>query len=138
MGVVSSLIVYSLTQVKSSVVQAIAAHSPNLETITVAGLQDISDDVVLSIAFNCHNLLQISLRNCGVADAGVCALSLNCPKLRVLALSGVHCLTDKCVMMLADHCHLLEELYLSGCSHITKQAITYLKVYAVICTRATQ
>lgn len=116
-------------QLPSSVVETIATHCPNLETITLAGLKDITDSIAVSIALNCPNVQQISFRNCQLSDEGVCEIAVHCPKLIMLALAGIHNLTDKCIVALAENCPYITELYISGCAKISRQAVTYLKVF---------
>ena len=111
-----------------SVVETIVTRCPNLETITMAGLKDITDDIAVAIAHHCPNIQQISFRNCNLTDAGVCEIAIHCPQLQMIALAGIHILTDKCVLVLAENCPYISEVYLSGCAKITKQATTYLKV----------
>ena len=94
----------------------------------MAGLGDITDTIALSIAQHCPAIQQISFRNCNVTDVGVCEIAVHCSQLTMLAVAGVHSLTDKCIIALAENCPYIEELYLSGCVKITKQAVTYLKV----------
>lgn len=62
-----------------------------------------------------------------VTDTGVCALA-NCSKLTCAVLSGIHQLTDRSVLALANGCPFLDEIYLSGCSLVTRSAIKYLVV----------
>ena len=94
----------------------------------MAGLKDITDTVALTIAHSCPEIQHISFRNCDVTDMGICEVAVHCSQLSLLAVAGVHSLTDKSIMALAESCPYLEELYISGCDKITKQAVTYLKV----------
>lgn len=103
----------------------------------MAGLKDITDTVALAIAQCCPEMQHISFRNCDVTDTGICEIAIHCTHLSLLAVAGVHCLTDKCIIALAEHCPYLEELYISGCDKITKQAVTYLKAREVVCVICT-
>ena len=93
-----------------------------------AACKEVDDTVVLSIAKNCPNLKRLSLRGCKVTDPSVCEVAIHCHKLLLLALAGLHKLTDKCVIALAGNCPYLEELYISGCGMITPAATRYLQV----------
>ena len=104
------------------------SNCPSLEVVTMAGLKGITDTVALTLAHSCPDIQHVSFRNCDVTDVGICEMASGCPLLTLLAVAGVHCLTDKSIMALAEHCSHLEELYISGCDKITKQAVTYLKV----------
>ena len=117
-----------LSQLPAKVVETIVTNCPNLEVITLAGLKDITDDVAFGIAHHCTSIQSMSFRNCELTDAGVCEIAVHCSKLQMIALAGIHGLTDKCIIALAENCAYIEELYLSGCAKITKQAVTYLKV----------
>ena len=117
------------TQIQSDVVEALVSNCPSLEVVTTAGLKGITDTVALTLARRCPEIQHVSFRNCDVTDLGICEMAAGCRQLSLLAVAGVHCLTDKSIMALAEHCPHLEELYISGCDKITKQAVTYLKVY---------
>ena len=104
------------------------SNCPSLEVVTMAGLKGITDIVALTLAHSCPDIQHVSFRNCDVTDVGICEMASGCPLLTLLAVAGIHCLTDKSIMALAEHCPHLEELYISGCDKITKQAVTYLKV----------
>ena len=106
----------------------ITTNCPNLEILLLAGVKQITDDIVMSLAHNCPNLIKCSLRNCDLTDASICELSVHCNKLKMLAVAGIHDLTDKCVISLADNCPYIKELYLSGCAKITPASLMYLKV----------
>ena len=51
----------------------------------------------------------------------------------MLALAGIHQLTDQSIHALANNCPYLDEIHLSGCALITKQALTFLSVRAMKC-----
>lgn len=109
----------------------------------MAGLKEINDNIAKAIANCCPSIQQISFRNCELTDEGVCEIAIHCSKLTMIALAGIHNLTDKCVKALAENCPYLRELYLSGCAKITRQAVTYLKVinyamaYMLVCVDVT-
>ena len=62
-----------------------------------------------------------------VTDEGVCELARHCD-LRFIVLSGILNLTDKYIFFIANHCPLLEEIYLNGCSRISVTTVSYLTV----------
>lgn len=94
----------------------------------LAACKEVDDTVVLSIAKNCPRLKRLSLRGCRVTDPSVCEIAIHCHNLLLLALAGLHKLTDKCVIALVGNCPYLEELYISGCGMITPAATRYLQV----------
>lgn len=109
-------------------VEQIVGHCPNLETITLAGVKGITDTIPETISLHCKKLKRVSFRNCDLTDEGVCKVAVHCSQLVMIALAGIHGLTDKSIVALAENCPDLRELYISGCAKITKQAVTYLKV----------
>ena len=115
-------------QLSSVIVEAIAIGCPNLTRLQLAGLQNITDDIALAIAHHCPAMSHVSFRSCHLTDVGVCELAIRCNKLVIVGLAGNHSLTDKSIICLAENCHYIEEVYLSGCARITKAAIAYLQV----------
>ena len=112
-------------------IEAIVMNCHNLDTLMLAACKEVDDTVVLCIAKNCPKLKRLSLRGCRVTDPSVCEIAIHCHDLLLLALAGLHRLTDKCVIALAGNCPYLEELYISGCAMITTAATRYLQVIIV-------
>lgn len=106
----------------------IATHCLNIETLLLAGLRGINDEIAYLLADNCPHLSHCSLRNCSLTDDGVCQLVISCKKLVMIALAGIHDLTDQSIIALANNCPHLDEIHLSGCAKITKQALAFLSV----------
>lgn len=113
-------------------VEQIVTHCPQLETLTLAGVRGITDAIPEAISRHCTNIKSLSFRNCDLTDVGVCSVAVSCSQLVTIALAGIHCLTDKSIVTLAENCPGLRELYISGCAKITKQAVTYLKVVVLV------
>ncbi|KAK3776751.1 hypothetical protein RRG08_040317 [Elysia crispata] len=100
---------------------------PNLETLDLSGLSEVTDAMVMSLADHAPKLSQVNLKSCKlVTDAAVCYLCSKCP-LKSLCLSGLHTLTDKSVFCLASSCPQMEEIYLNGCACISPVAVQYLR-----------
>lgn len=112
----------------SALVEEIVTRCSNLDTITMAGVKGITDAIPEAISTHCRNIKRVSFRNCNLTDTGVCKVAVQCSELVMIALAGIHDLTDKSILALAENCPNLRELYISGCAKITKQAVTYLKV----------
>ena len=108
--------------------ELIVSNCCSIETLLLAGLRGITDDIITTLAHSCPRLAYCSLRNCSLTNVGVCELAMYCNNLEMLALAGIHELTDKCIIALADNCPHLRELYISGCAKITKASVAYLKV----------
>lgn len=109
-------------------IESIANNCTNLTCLMLAGIKRITDDIAIAIAHHCHALSHLSFRSCQISDIGIIEVTLWCNKLSMIALSGNHELTDKSIISLADNCPYIEEVYVSGCSMITKAAIMYLQV----------
>jgi hypothetical protein len=114
------------------IVKLIATNCHNIETLLLAGIKDVNDDVLFLLAKNCTQLTHCSFRNCQLTDISVCHLVRACQKLVMLALAGIHDLTDHCIIALANHCPHMRELLVSGCAKITKQALAYLSVWIIV------
>lgn len=99
-----------------------------METLLIAGLKGITDDIAFLLAHNCSHLTYCSLRNCQLTDMGVSELAIHCKNLIMIALAGIHELTDHSIVALANNCPYMEEIHLSGCARITKQALAFLSV----------
>ncbi|XP_071947951.1 uncharacterized protein [Antedon mediterranea] len=113
------------------VLVAIVTSCPNLEGLYMAGLKVLDDAMLHTIANNCHKLKEISLKSCiantnQVSDSGLTELARCCP-LKEVVLSGVHSLTNKSVLALANNCPDLKCLYISGCSKVSSAAVRYLQ-----------
>ncbi|CAG2229123.1 F-box/LRR-repeat protein 2-like [Mytilus edulis] len=103
-----------------------ADHCYNLEMLDVAGQRCITDELLGTLARNCPKLHRIGMKGCAqVTDEGVCELARKCD-LHIIVLSGILNLTDKSIFCIANHCHMLEEIYLNGCSRISGTTVSYL------------
>ncbi|XP_052099958.1 F-box/LRR-repeat protein fbxl-1-like isoform X1 [Mytilus californianus] len=103
-----------------------ADHCYNLEMLDVAGQRCITDELLRTLARNCPKLHRIGMKGCAqVTDEGVCELARKCD-LHIIVLSGILNLTDKSIFCIANHCHMLEEIYLNGCSRISGTTVSYL------------
>ena len=65
----------------------------------------------------------------------MCELAERLP-LQVLSLSGIPHLTDRGILALANSQPQLHELYISGCTKISQQAVNYITVRAIVSVRA--
>ncbi|XP_055876177.1 F-box/LRR-repeat protein 2-like [Biomphalaria glabrata] len=100
---------------------------PNLKILDVSGLNEVTDQMIITLADHSPKLTQLHLKGCKqVTDAAICYLSGCCP-LTSMCLSGLHALTDKSIFCLASSCPQLEEIYLNGCANISPVAVQYLK-----------
>lgn len=110
-----------------SMLDLMISSCPNLETLDLSGLSDVTDAMVMSLADHAPKLTQVSLKSCKlITDAAVCYLCSKC-SLKSLCLSGLHTLTDKSIFCLASSCPQMEEIYLNGCACISPVAVQYLR-----------
>ncbi|GFO23898.1 F-box/lrr-repeat protein 20, partial [Plakobranchus ocellatus] len=105
----------------------IMSSCPNLETLDLSGLSDVTDTMVMDLADHAPRLSQVNLKSCKlVTDTAICYLCGICP-LKSLCLSGLHSLTDKSIFCIASSCPQLEEIYLNGCACVSPVAVQYLR-----------
>ncbi|XP_022080902.1 F-box/LRR-repeat protein 13-like [Acanthaster planci] len=128
----TSLKLNGLKEISHSILVGIATTCPNLETIYLGGLKCVDDALLSDIASSCPKLRDISIKSSTgvhshqVTDAGLLDLIQYCP-LQHVVISGIHKITDRCVLALANSCPDLKSLYASGCTMITAAGIRYLK-----------
>lgn len=104
----------------------ISTQCSALEDLQLSGVQAVNDEFLITVAKCCLSLKDLSIKACrDVNDAGICALAQYCP-LECIVLSGVSNITDKSVYALANGCPYLKEIYVSGCSKVTRPAVRYL------------
>ncbi|XP_066277811.1 F-box/LRR-repeat protein 20-like [Branchiostoma lanceolatum] len=124
---ITCLIFTACVSMSMEVLQVIASNCVNLERFHVAGLADVKDDLLLTLASNCSKLKNVTFKSCNqLTDASVCELSRCCP-LREVVLSGVRSLTDRSILSLANSCQHLDCVYVSGCTQVTSAALRYLQ-----------
>ncbi|KAI8492789.1 hypothetical protein Bbelb_293860 [Branchiostoma belcheri] len=124
---ITCLIFTACVSMSMEVLQVIASKCVNLERFHVAGLADVRDDLLLTLASNCHKLSNVTFKSCNqLTDTSVCELSRCCP-LREVVLSGVRSLTDRSILSLANSCQHLDCVYVSGCTQVTTAALRYLQ-----------
>ncbi|XP_064631251.1 F-box/LRR-repeat protein fbxl-1-like isoform X2 [Lineus longissimus] len=117
----------SVSKFNEDLLYTVISKCHNLEMLDIAGHLFVTDDIVLSIAENCPKLRELYIKGCKmVTDTAICEIACRCP-LTILSISGLHNLTDKSIFALANSCHYLEELYLSGCALISRVALRYLQ-----------
>ncbi|XP_074641683.1 uncharacterized protein LOC141899336 [Tubulanus polymorphus] len=116
----------SCRQFSIDVLFTIAQNCHNIEKLSISGLTDVTEELILMIAENCPKLIDIGLKGCKqVTDKAICLLARNCP-IQKIVISGIHSLTDKCIFALANSCHYLDSIYVSGCSLVSPVALRYL------------
>lgn len=110
------------------VLDTIFRNCLNLEKLYLRGVIAVDDTSVLSIANNLQKLKYISFRGCSKIrqEDSIIALVLSCPHLKLLGLSGQNFLSDRCIHVIAENLHDLEELYMEGCYGVTRAALNYL------------
>ncbi|XP_038046356.1 F-box/LRR-repeat protein 20-like [Patiria miniata] len=128
----TSLKLNGVKEISHSILIGIATSCPNLETVYLAGLKCVDDALLFDLATNCPKLSNISIKSSTgkdshqVTDAGLLDL-VRCCTLQHVVISGIHKITDRCVLALANSCPDLKSLYASGCTMITFAGIRYLK-----------
>lgn len=106
----------------------VACNCLNLKSIDLSGLNELVDDnLIETLASNATQLSLLDLKACTrITDKSIINIAIKCPII-CLVLSGISNLTDKIIFVIANNlCQYLEEIYLSGCSKISRVAINYL------------
>ena len=125
---------------------------PKLESISLDGLVDVGDDMLIEGAMsNLKSLKSISMAQCkGISDKGLSALwaqhpnlervildecdvssvslmtlAEDCPNLSFLSLKRCEKVTDSAIMFMAEHCSL-QKLYLTGVSQLSGASLECL------------
>lgn len=116
----------SCPKLDPEVLYQVSTNCSALEDLALSGVQAVNDEFLIAIANLCPSLRELGIKACRqVTDVGVCALAQHCP-LECIVLSGVHSLTNRSIYALANGCPYLREIYLSGCFHVSTDAIRYL------------
>lgn len=114
--------------IQHSILTLISEKCRNLYKLDLSKIKAVDDTILFNLSNNCNKELQsIGLGACReVTDAGVMSLAVACHLTKV-NLAGIANITNKSVIHLARCCPTLTEFYISGCSKITKDAVTYLR-----------
>jgi hypothetical protein len=83
---------------------------------------DLTDEVVQSVAAHCPLLEHLDLGCSQVSDAVIRTVAESCPLLQWLNLEDTN-ITDATVVSLCKHCPFLKRLYLDECRHLTDAAV---------------
>lgn len=91
---------------------------PEVTTLDLSGLSDITDDGLLAFLCGSRKLTSVKVSGCGkVTDRAVCAIAHQCGQsLRTLVLDGCKNVSDKGLKAISSHCIFLEDLDVSECT----------------------
>jgi hypothetical protein len=124
-------------QFSTSVLVAACPSLTRLRLLDLDYVTTVDDDVLAAIGRHCPSLLRLQLVGCNlVTDAGVGEFGLlnQCSRLKRINLRGAHKITDAGVRSISMRCPQLEELCLSGISSLT--AIAIAQVGSAYCCRS--
>ena len=102
---------------------AIAQHLPKLELLRMSTAPLISDVGVVALAQNCAALKTLDLGDTTITDAALSALANDCHKLQNLYVSGCSKISDTGVIALAQKSSALKTLDL-GSTHVTDAGVS--------------
>ncbi len=90
--------------------------------------QLVTNELVKAIALSAPKLTYFDIKSCTkVTDDSVCLLATKCTSINYLVLSGINSLTDKVIFCIANQLQFnLKEIYLCGCSKISRTSLRYL------------
>ncbi|XP_031498629.1 uncharacterized protein LOC116263153 [Nymphaea colorata] len=99
----------------------------NLEVLSVAGIQSVSDAFISSlVSVHGPKMKGLVLADCGnLTDSSIKAVAAQCSGLSTLSLNNLHILTDAAIRCLADGCRSIEVLTVNRCS-FSDEAISVL------------
>lgn len=104
---------------------------PNLHSIVLSGIPDISDRTIVELASNAVNLQGINLTGCSqVTDVGVLELTAKSLPMEWIQLNGVVGITDPSVCAIAKSCSRLVELELCDLPLLTAVSVRDLWSYS--------
>jgi len=112
--------------VTDDIVITIAENYKGLTTIYLSLCKSITDAAIVALAENCEGLTLIWLRCCNITDAAIITLAENCAGLKWIRLEGCIELTDAAIIALAERCVELTMIKLRWCENITDAAVIAL------------
>ncbi|RXW16103.1 hypothetical protein EST38_g9739 [Candolleomyces aberdarensis] len=112
------------TCLASVVLEDILNSWPNLVSIDLTNVRNVTNVAIISLTKTSSNLLGINLNGCKrLGDPAFISLAENCSGLRRVKLGRSDLVTDIGVFAVVKGCPLLVELDVHGCSNITDIAI---------------
>jgi hypothetical protein len=149
-GALTTLCVDSSHGITDAAFQAVAEHCPQLENVTLACCNQLTDATLIALGQRCHNLREIDMTYSKMTRVGLNAIAAGCPLLQVVRASkcgdvgpGIETIARHCprlrvlhaehtsmpaeaVLALAECCPLLESVELSFCEKVDNGAIIAL------------
>lgn len=107
-------------------IKKIALHCHELTQISLKDCFKITDEGFAALAKGCHNLTMATLASCSFTDAALHAFGSYCHHLRAIDLLGNEAITDSGIEALAIGCPNLVFVGIQGCSKITQDALITL------------
>ncbi|KAF8639875.1 hypothetical protein AX17_001129 [Amanita inopinata Kibby_2008] len=109
----------------------VLAACPQLESVVLSGVPDITDRTVVLLAGTATNLQGINLNGCTqITDVAVRELIAKSPSLQWIHLNGVVSLTDPSIFAITKTCSRLIDLELSGLRLITPMSVRDVWTYS--------
>ncbi|KAJ2925665.1 hypothetical protein H1R20_g11431, partial [Candolleomyces eurysporus] len=118
------LVLDGCKQLTSAALEATLSSWPNLITIDLTDVFEVTNKAIISLAETSNKLQGVDLSRCRfLGDPVLIALAKNCPDLRRFKIGGSDLVTDIGVSAVVNGCPLLLKLDVRGCSSITDTAI---------------
>lgn len=115
-----------ISGLRDSLLSFIGQHCPLLRILNIANGKNITDTGIKHIASGCPNLEILDISWCEqVTDDSIFKIANEVCNLKHISLSETS-VTDKGIRELTKHCHLLENIQLARCGHITDVAIHWI------------
>lgn len=119
---------YNISKI-NNVVSVLAHNAPNLQTLSLANCDDITDAYAVLIIKNCPTLAFLDLTACDMlTDESAFEIGMNAKELQSLNMSGCKKITDVILKLLCVKGRQLSKMRyvnLNGCTKITNDIITH-------------
>lgn len=105
------------------VLQRLSIGCSGLRYLDISGCyKNVNDDAIICLSA-CHSLEDLNISYVDkVTDKSIESLAISCPLKRFI-MRGCMEITDQALLALANHCHTLTELDVSGCEDVTDRGI---------------
>ena len=116
----------------NDVILSIAQNCHKLRELNLNYLTKISFSSLVHLFQECIELQSIQLDHCtGVNDTAMISLAQHCSKLKKLNVTACHTLSDTAIDQIAQRCPLLSDLNVAECSQLTNNSIDAIAKHCV-------
>ncbi|XP_023735256.1 EIN3-binding F-box protein 1 [Lactuca sativa] len=106
--------------------KAISRNCPSLTDLSLWNLSSISDEAIIEIANECHNLEKLDFCQIPISDNSLIAIAKNCPNLKELSIESCSNIGNEGLQAIGQSCQNLKSISIKNCSQVVDQGITSL------------